>query len=132
MTFKDVRNDRIVACRRLIAARAVAIEHLSDVVGRDRSWDGLQHLYLAKLERREFLQSWFAPELPAKAHRISRRLRALGLVVTNVDPRDHRRIVVDLTDGGEAAMETVVDYLISSGFADSSSDVSRSSRRDRC
>ncbi|WP_404478370.1 hypothetical protein [Novosphingobium sp. BL-52-GroH] len=117
MTFDDLERDRIAACRELIAARAFAAEHLRGVLTHDRSWDAMQRLYLATLERKEFLQSWFAPEVPANAHRIASRLRSLGLIATSIDPRDHRRILVNLTKQGQTAMEAVIDYLLCAGFA---------------
>jgi hypothetical protein len=116
-----VRQFSLLDCARM--TRSARLRH-SDTfpkgVFRDRSWDIMIELFIAKGEARTLCLKdamVIAGDSPAGSVRRIDSLESAGLVQRRIDPDDHRRILIALSDDGNRAMTSFLrdlytfDYL---------------------
>lgn len=99
------------ALRALIRARRLRDQYFDPELFADPAWDMLLDLMLARIERRTVAVSSLciaAAVPPTTALRWIKRLTDEGLFVRTADPRDGRRVFIDLSDPGA---ETMAAYL---------------------
>lgn len=103
------------ALRALIRARRLRDQYFDPEMFADPAWDMLLDLMLARIERRSVAVSSLciaAAVPPTTALRWIKRLTDEGLFIRTADPRDGRRVFIDLSDSGA---ETMSAYLQARG-----------------
>lgn len=102
------RQLSLLDCARMTrSARARHSDTFSKGVFRDRAWDIMIELFIADGERRSLCMKdamIIAEDSPAGSVRRVDSLEEAGLVERTVDPDDHRRVLIRLSDRGTHAM----------------------------
>jgi DNA-binding MarR family transcriptional regulator len=101
----------VAAVRALLRARRLRDQYFDAELFADPAWDMLLDLMLARLERRMVAVSSLciaAAVPPTTALRWIKKLSDVGLFIRHADPRDGRRIFIDLSDD---AAEGVAGYF---------------------
>ena len=107
----DAEMPAISSIRAMIRARRLRDQYFSGELFADPAWDMLLDLLLARLEHRTVAVSSLciaAAVPPTTALRWIKRLTDEGIFVRTADPRDGRRVFIDLSD--EAA-EAMANYI---------------------
>lgn len=109
---------RAIQARRL---RATMSAFLPPDLLVDPAWDMMLELFIAvgsgeRLHVKDLIL--LSGESAASAIRRIDRLQAAGLLVRKPAPEDHRRVQVDLTDRGRAAMAAMLGHLFDLPSAD--------------
>ena len=103
----DKEMPAISAIRAMIRARRLRDQYFSGELFADPAWDMLLDLLLARLEQRTVAVSSLciaAAVPPTTALRWIKRLTDEGIFVRTADPRDGRRVFIDLSDEAAEAM----------------------------
>lgn len=103
----DKEMPAISAIRAMIRARRLRDQYFSGELFADPAWDMLLDLLLARLEQRTVAVSSLciaAAVPPTTALRWIKRLTDEGIFVRTADPRDGRRVFIDLSDDAADAM----------------------------
>jgi len=103
----SVEMPSVGAIRAMIRARRLRDQYFDSELFADPAWDMLLDLLQARAERRPVAVSslCIAAAVPATtALRWIKRLTDEGLFVRNADPRDGRRVFIDLSEGAANAM----------------------------
>ncbi len=101
----------ISAIRAMIRARRLRDQYFSGELFADPAWDMLLDLLLARLEQRTVAVSSLciaAAVPPTTALRWIKRLTDEGIFVRTADPRDGRRVFIDLSDEAADAMANYI------------------------
>ena len=101
----------VSAIRSMIRARRLRDQYFSGELFADPAWDMLLDLLLARLEGRTVAVSSLciaAAVPPTTALRWIKRLTDEGIFVRTADPRDGRRVFIDLSDGAADAMANYI------------------------
>ena len=107
----DTEMPGISAIRAMIRARRLRDQYFSGELFADPAWDMLLDLLLARLEQRTVAVSSLciaAAVPPTTALRWIKRLTDEGIFVRTADPRDGRRVFIDLSDGAADAMANYI------------------------
>jgi len=107
----DAELPGISAIRAMIRARRMRDQYFSGELFADPAWDMLLDLLLARLEQRTVAVSSLciaAAVPPTTALRWIKRLTDEGIFIRTADPRDGRRVFIDLSD--EAA-DGMANYI---------------------
>jgi hypothetical protein len=107
----DRQMPSIAAIRSMIRARRLRDQYFSGELFADPAWDMLLDLLLARLERRTVAVSSLciaAAVPPTTALRWIKRLTEEGIFVRTADPRDGRRVFIDLSDEAADAMAAYI------------------------
>jgi len=107
----DAEMPAISTIRAMIRARRLRDQYFSGELFADPAWDMLLDLLLARLEQRTVAVSSLciaAAVPPTTALRWIKRLTDEGIFVRTADPRDGRRVFIDLSDGAADAMATYI------------------------
>lgn len=107
----DASMPNVSTIRAMIRARRLRDQYFSGELFADPAWDMLLDLLLARLERRTVAVSSLciaAAVPPTTALRWIKRLTEEGIFVRTADPRDGRRVFIDLSD---AAADTMLAYV---------------------
>lgn len=113
LQFADGSALLFIARRVLEARRKLGALSPGDLL-RDTAWDMMLELFIARQTGRRLCVkelTLLCGESPAGAVRRIDRLQAAGLACRSVDPRDHRRVFVELSDRGFEAMHAMLDDL---------------------
>jgi len=97
----DNQMPSVSTIRAMIRARRLRDQYFSGELFADPAWDMLLDLLLARLERRTVAVSSLciaAAVPPTTALRWIKRLTEEGIFVRTADPRDGRRVFIDLSD----------------------------------
>jgi DNA-binding MarR family transcriptional regulator len=97
----------ISAIRAMIRARRLRDQYFSGELFADPAWDMLLDLLLARIEQRTVAVSSLciaAAVPPTTALRWIKRLTDEGIFIRTADPRDGRRVFIDLSDEAAEAM----------------------------
>ena len=103
----NVEMPGAVPIRAMIRARRLRDQYFESELFADPAWDMLLDLLLARAERRPVAVSSLciaASVPPTTALRWIKRLTDEGLFVRTADPRDGRRVFIDLSDAAADAM----------------------------
>ena len=101
----------ISSIRAMIRARRLRDQYFSGELFADPAWDMLLDLLLARLEQRTVAVSSLciaAAVPPTTALRWIKRLTDEGIFVRTADPRDGRRVFIDLSDEAADAMANYI------------------------
>ncbi|MBW8744838.1 MAG: winged helix DNA-binding protein [Sphingomonas sp.] len=101
----------ISAIRAMIRARRLRDQYFSGELFADPAWDMLLDLLLARIEQRTVAVSSLciaAAVPPTTALRWIKRLTDEGIFVRTADPRDGRRVFIDLSDEAADAMANYI------------------------
>lgn len=101
----------ITTLRAMIRARRMRDQYFGGELFADPAWDMLLDLLLARIERRTVAVSSLciaAAVPPTTALRWIKRLTDEGVFVRTADPRDGRRVFIDLSD---AAADAMANYI---------------------
>jgi DNA-binding MarR family transcriptional regulator len=101
----------VSAIRAMIRARRLRDQYFSGELFADPAWDMLLDLLLARLEQRTVAVSSLciaAAVPPTTALRWIKRLTDEGIFVRTADPRDGRRVFIDLSDQAADAMANYI------------------------
>ncbi len=104
----------IATLRAIIRARRLRDQYFSGELFADPAWDMLLDLLLARMEQRMVAVSSLciaAAVPPTTALRWIKRLTEEGIFVRTADPRDGRRVFIDLSEEAAAAMMAYVFSL---------------------
>jgi hypothetical protein len=107
----DAEMPGISAIRTMIRARRMRDQYFSGELFADPAWDMLLDLLLARLEQRTVAVSSLciaAAVPPTTALRWIKRLTDEGIFMRTADPRDGRRVFIDLSDDAADAMANYV------------------------
>jgi len=107
----DAEMPAVSQIRAMIRARRMRDQYFSGELFADPAWDMLLDLLLARLEQRTVAVSSLciaAAVPPTTALRWIKRLTDEGIFIRTADPRDGRRVFIDLSD--EAA-EAMANYI---------------------
>jgi len=107
----DRQMPNITTIRAMIRARRLRDQYFSGELFADPAWDMLLDLLLARLERRTVAVSSLciaAAVPPTTALRWIKRLTEEGIFIRTADPRDGRRVFIDLSDEAADAMATYI------------------------
>jgi len=110
----------IATIRAMIRARRMRDHYFSGELFADPAWDMLLDLLLARLERRTVAVSSLciaAAVPPTTALRWIKRLTDEGIFVRTADPRDGRRVFIDLSEEAADAMATYINAVERIGVA---------------
>ncbi len=110
----DAEMPAISSIRSMIRARRLRDQYFSGELFADPAWDMLLDLLLARLEQRTVAVSSLciaAAVPPTTALRWIKRLTDEGIFVRTADPRDGRRVFIDLSDEAADAMATYIRSL---------------------
>jgi hypothetical protein len=103
----DAAMPAVSAIRGLIRARRLRDQYFSGELFADPAWDMLLDLLLARLEGRTVAVSSLciaAAVPPTTALRWIKRLTEEGIFIRTADPRDGRRVFIDLSDEAAQAL----------------------------
>ena len=103
----DKQMPSVSTIRAMIRARRLRDQYFSGELFADPAWDMLLDLLLARLERRTVAVSSLciaAAVPPTTALRWIKRLTEEGIFVRTADPRDGRRVFIDLSDEAAEGM----------------------------
>lgn len=117
---KSTEMPAISSIRAMIRARRLRDQYFSGEMFADPAWDMLLDLLLARLERRTVAVSSLciaAAVPPTTALRWIKRLTDEGIFVRTADPRDGRRIFIDLSDQAADAMAAYIRAIERIGFS---------------
>lgn len=101
----------ISSIRAMIRARRLRDQYFSGELFADPAWDMLLDLLLARIEQRRVAVSSLciaAAVPPTTALRWIKRLTDEGIFVRTADPRDGRRVFIDLSDQAADAMANYI------------------------
>ena len=104
----------VSAIRAMIRARRLRDQYFSGELFADPAWDMLLDLLLARMEKRTVAVSSLciaAAVPPTTALRWIKRLTEEGIFVRTADPRDGRRVFIDLADEAAEAMATYIHAI---------------------
>lgn len=104
----------IPAIRAMIRARRLRDQFFSGEMFADPAWDMLLDLLLARLEQRTVAVSSLciaAAVPPTTALRWIKRLTDEGVFVRTADPRDGRRVFIDLSDEAADGMAAYINAI---------------------
>lgn len=107
----DKEMPAISAVRTMIRARRLRDQFFSGELFADPAWDMLLDLLLARLEKRTVAVSSLciaAAVPPTTALRWIKRLTDEGIFIRTADPRDGRRVFIDLSDEAAEGMAAYV------------------------
>jgi DNA-binding transcriptional ArsR family regulator len=107
----DKEMPSISAIRAMIRTRRMRDQYFSGELFADPAWDMLLDLLLARIEQRTVAVSSLciaAAVPPTTALRWIKRLTDEGIFVRTADPRDGRRVFIDLSDQAADAMATYI------------------------
>jgi DNA-binding MarR family transcriptional regulator len=110
----------VAKARQLLIARKRIAEIMPRNLLRDSAWDVMLELYIGTAQDIDVYvkQAIIASgECPATAMRIIARLEKAGFLIRAGDQSDLRRVVVSLSPDGMAAMEILLDNMVSSEAA---------------
>ena len=110
-TSGDKPMPTVSAIRAMIRARRLRDQYFSGELFADPAWDMLLDLLLARMEKRTVAVSSLciaAAVPPTTALRWIKRLTEEGIFVRTADPRDGRRVFIDLADEAAEAMATYI------------------------
>jgi len=116
----DRQMPSISAIRSMIRARRLRDQYFSGELFADPAWDMLLDLLLARIEGRTVAVSSLciaAAVPPTTALRWIKRLTDEGIFVRTADPRDGRRVFIDLSDEAAEAMGAYISAVERIGFA---------------
>jgi DNA-binding MarR family transcriptional regulator len=100
--------------RRLLEARALSARFFPKDVFRDSMWDMMLELFIAGEEPRRICVKQLmavSGESPTGTVRRIDRLEEVRLIRRRPDPEDNRRVLVELTESGRKAMNSMLRYL---------------------
>jgi DNA-binding MarR family transcriptional regulator len=101
--------------QQLLRARTKSGRFFPKDIFRDSAWDMMLELFLAGQKGRHVCVKELAlaaEETPASAMRRIDRLQEANLIRRRSDPRDHRRVLVELTEGGNEAMHGLLSHIL--------------------
>ena len=104
----------ISAIRAIIRARRLRDQYFSGELFADPAWDMLLDLLLARLEQRTVAVSSLciaAAVPPTTALRWIKRLTEEGIFIRTADPRDGRRVFIDLSDQAASGMASYIEQI---------------------
>jgi DNA-binding transcriptional ArsR family regulator len=107
----DTEMPSISSIRAMIRTRRMRDQYFSGELFADPAWDMLLDLLLARLEQRTVAVSSLciaAAVPPTTALRWIKRLTDEGIFVRTADPRDGRRVFIDLSDQAADAMANYI------------------------
>jgi DNA-binding MarR family transcriptional regulator len=110
----DGQMPTVSAIRAMIRARRLRDQYFSGELFADPAWDMLLDLLLARLENRTVAVSSLciaAAVPPTTALRWIKRLTEEGIFVRTADPRDGRRVFIDLSEEAAQAMATYINAV---------------------
>jgi len=110
----DKAMPAIPAIRAMIRARRLRDQYFSGEMFADPAWDMLLDLLLARLEQRTVAVSSLciaAAVPPTTALRWIKRLTDEGVFVRTADPRDGRRVFIDLSDEAAEGMAAYINAI---------------------
>jgi hypothetical protein len=110
----DRQMPSISTIRAMIRARRLRDQYFSGELFADPAWDMLLDLLLARLERRTVAVSSLciaAAVPPTTALRWIKRLTEEGIFIRTADPRDGRRVFIDLSDEAADAMASYIGAI---------------------
>lgn len=100
--------------QQMLAARARCARYFPKTLFRDSAWDMMLELFIAGEQRQALCVKQLTHavnESAAGAVRRIDRLEEAGLARRRLDPRDRRRMLIELTDRGREAMTAMLGQL---------------------
>ena len=104
----------VQAARAMLSARIKSAKYFPKTLFRDSAWDMMLELFVAGEERRRICVKQLmgvAGESSTGTMRRIDRLEEAGLIGRSPDPQDHRRVIVELSESGRAAMAAMLRDL---------------------
>lgn len=111
---KAIEGAHADGARSIIRTRQAMAKRFPMGAFRDQAWDLMLDLYVREIEQRETCvkQALLATRLSStSAMRLLERIENAGLIARIPDTADHRRMIVQLTNCGRAAIDTLLDSL---------------------